>query len=123
MSAVPQFPPPHIIPDESTQDASSGSSEEAQPPQETLALPAPQTEAHKEEPAKKLEVGTEALKLDHLGPLVVNSDGTLSRIHNWADMTPLERERTIKVLGKRNQLRTGSLLAQGIKPGTIGNSA
>lgn len=121
MSAVPQFPPLHIIPDdEPAQNSSREGNEEAQLPHETLALPAPQTEAEKEA-AKKLEVGAEALKLDHLGPMVVNSDGTLSRIHNWADMTPLERERTIKILGKRNKLRTESLLAQGIKPGTIGN--
>ncbi|KAK6515564.1 hypothetical protein TWF506_007894 [Arthrobotrys conoides] len=121
MSAVPQFPPPHVIPDdEPAQSTNRERNEEAQPPQETLALPAPQTEAEKEA-AKKLEVGAEALKLDHLGPLVINSDGTLSRIHNWPDMTPQERERTIKVLGKRNKLRTESLLAQGIQPGTVGN--
>ncbi|KAK6531449.1 hypothetical protein TWF281_008253 [Arthrobotrys megalospora] len=121
MSTVPQFPPPHVIPDdEPAQNPERENDEEAQLPRETLALPAPQTEAQKEM-AKKLEVGAEALKLDHLGPMVVNTDGTLSRIHNWAEMTPLERERTIKILGKRNRLRTESLLAQGIKPGTIGN--
>ncbi|KAF3176049.1 hypothetical protein TWF225_009150 [Orbilia oligospora] len=123
MSAVPQLPPPHVIPDdESPQSINSESSQGAQPPQETLALPAPQlqTEVAKEA-AKKLEVGAEALKLDHLGPLVVNSDGTLSRIQNWPNMTPYERERTIHILGKRNRLRTESLLAQGITPGAIGN--
>lgn len=39
----------------------------------------------------------------------MNKDGTLSRIHNWASMTDGERERTLRVLGKRNQLRMGEL--------------
>jgi len=43
--------------------------------------------------------------LDELGPMIVNSDGTLSRIANWQTMTDLERERTVRVLNKRNQLR------------------
>jgi len=47
------------------------------------------------------------VKLDALGPLVVNSDGTLSRIANWADMTDAERERTVQVLGRRNRIRIG----------------
>ncbi|KAI9509897.1 hypothetical protein F5148DRAFT_977556 [Russula earlei] len=42
-------------------------------------------------------------KYDALGPLVVNSDGTLSRITNWPEMTPTERERTFRVLVARNQ--------------------
>jgi predicted Fe-S protein YdhL (DUF1289 family) len=37
--------------------------------------------------------------------MVINSDGTLSRIGNWAEMSEAERQRTIRVLGKRNQLR------------------
>ncbi|KAK6495385.1 hypothetical protein TWF481_003408 [Arthrobotrys musiformis] len=105
------------LPDTS-QNPTRESNEEAQLPQETLALPAPQTEAEKEA-AKKVQVGARAVKLDHLGPLVINSDGTLSRIQNWANMTQMERERTIHVLGKRNRLRTESLVAQGIQPGTV----
>lgn len=76
-----------------------------------------------------LTTGTANLKFDHLGPVVVNSDGvrsgrkrilttgrltldvrqTLSRIGNWATMTEGERERTLRVLGKRNQLRVAQL--------------
>ncbi|TFK37579.1 hypothetical protein BDQ12DRAFT_607328 [Crucibulum laeve] len=43
------------------------------------------------------------VKLDELGPLVVNSDGTLSRISNWSSMAEAERQRTLRVLSKRNQ--------------------
>ncbi|GJE94684.1 hypothetical protein PsYK624_108550 [Phanerochaete sordida] len=79
----------------STAESASQSSETP------LALPPP-TPA--EEPAPKLGVGSQ-VKLDELGPLVVNSDGTLSRIANWQNMTPQERERTVRVLAARNQIR------------------
>lgn len=48
---------------------------------------------------------------DEMGPLVVNENGTLSRIANWAEMTPIERERTVRILGKRNKLRLDKLKA------------
>ncbi|KAF2439337.1 hypothetical protein P171DRAFT_338229, partial [Karstenula rhodostoma CBS 690.94] len=51
------------------------------------------------------------VKLDHLGPMVVNRDGTLSRIGNWEQMTEMERRNTLRVLGKRNQLRLDTLRA------------
>ena len=50
---------------------------------------------------------------DELGPLVVNENGTLSRIANWAEMTPIERERTVRILGKRNKLRLDRLKEDG----------
>ena len=50
---------------------------------------------------------------DEMGPLVVNENGTLSRIANWAEMTPIERERTVRILGKRNKLRLDKLKADG----------
>ena len=49
---------------------------------------------------------------DEMGPLVVNENGTLSRIANWAEMTPQERERTVRILGKRNKLRLDKLKAE-----------
>lgn len=53
--------------------------------------------------------GGSTVKLDHVGPLVVNKDGTLSRITNWAEMSEIERQNTIRVLGKRNQIRREGL--------------
>ncbi|KAL1754033.1 hypothetical protein FB107DRAFT_216511 [Schizophyllum commune] len=49
--------------------------------------------------------GNKVPLLDELGPMVVNSDGTLSRIANWAEMTEAEKKNTLRVLSKRNQLR------------------
>ncbi|EGN94700.1 hypothetical protein SERLA73DRAFT_143559 [Serpula lacrymans var. lacrymans S7.3] len=46
-----------------------------------------------------------ALKLDELGPIVVNHDGTLSRIANWATMTEEEKRRTMRVVAARNKTR------------------
>lgn len=73
-----------------------------------LGLPPPPSE---EEAAMKLDMssGSDTIKLDHLGPLVVNKDGSLSRISNWEQMTAQEKKSTLKILGKRNQLRTDAL--------------
>ncbi len=49
------------------------------------------------------------VKLGALGPLVVNQDGTMSRISNWAEMTDIERQNTLRILGKRNKLRLATL--------------
>ncbi|KIW94365.1 uncharacterized protein Z519_04341 [Cladophialophora bantiana CBS 173.52] len=70
-----------------------------------LALPAPQ------DVASSATEPSQTFKLDALGPVVINSDGTLSRIDNWAQMTKTERERTLRILGKRNKLRRGNILA------------
>ncbi|KAF2995085.1 hypothetical protein E8E13_003106 [Curvularia kusanoi] len=71
--------------------------------QTPLPLPEPSSDA------TTLNVGGEGVKLDHLGPLVVNKDGTLSRIANWDKMAEIEKQNTLRILGKRNQLRLGSL--------------
>ncbi|CAI7641542.1 unnamed protein product [Penicillium glandicola] len=56
--------------------------------------------------------GGTAVKLDHLGPMVVNVDGTLSQIGNWQQMTEIEKSNTLRVLGKRNQKRLEALRAK-----------
>lgn len=78
--------------------------------EEPLGLPAPPIEGE----ATKLDLssGADTVKLDHLGPLVVNKDGTLSRISNWEGMTEQEKKATLRILGKRNQLRTDALKAE-----------
>ena len=54
-----------------------------------LALPAPEDVNR----AITLDVSTgEAVTLDAMGPVVVNSDGSLSRITNWERMEEAERE-------------------------------
>ncbi|KAK1723801.1 uncharacterized protein BDZ83DRAFT_753177 [Colletotrichum acutatum] len=61
--------------------------------------------------------GDASTKLDHLGPLVVNQDGTMSRISNWGEMTEIERRNTVRILSKRNQLRLAGLRGEKEKNG------
>ncbi|KIK95700.1 hypothetical protein PAXRUDRAFT_826754 [Paxillus rubicundulus Ve08.2h10] len=69
-----------------------------------LKLPAPQSLDDHSVP--NVPIGAEApVKLDKLGPMLVNSDGTLSRIANWENMTEGERERTMRVVVARNRTR------------------
>ncbi|CDM28028.1 hypothetical protein DTO013E5_4039 [Penicillium roqueforti] len=62
--------------------------------------------------------GGTAVKLDHLGPMVVNVDGTLSQIGNWQQMTEIEKSNTLRVLGKRNQKRLEALRAKEAEGGS-----
>lgn len=44
-----------------------------------------------------------------LGPLVINKDGSTSRITNWQDMTPAEKEATLRTITARNRRRLKTL--------------
>ncbi|KAG5927893.1 hypothetical protein E4U42_001600 [Claviceps africana] len=50
-----------------------------------------------------------SVRLDHLGPLVVNTDGTMSRIGNWAHMADVEKETALRILARRNKERLEAL--------------
>ncbi|KAE8160655.1 hypothetical protein BDV40DRAFT_211929 [Aspergillus tamarii] len=78
-------------------------------PEQYLALP----DSSSADQTQQLDVSGDGstVKLDHLGPLVVNQDGTLSRIANWAQMTEMEKKNTLRVLGKRNKQRMEALKA------------
>lgn len=55
--------------------------------------------------------------LDHLGPIVVNQDGSMSRISNWDKMTEMEQKNTLRIIGKRNKQRLEALKAAGVEAG------
>ena len=75
-------------------------------PTEPLALPwSESTTIHQLD----MSNGSTSVKLGHLGPMVVGVDGTLSRISNWDGMTEMERENTLRIIGKRNQMRLAAL--------------
>ena len=64
-----------------------------------LALPSPEDAST----SVTLDVSTgEAVTLDHIGPVVVNTDGTLSRITSWHRMTDDERRVAKRRIAKRN---------------------
>ncbi|KAK2589942.1 hypothetical protein QQS21_012376 [Conoideocrella luteorostrata] len=93
----------HTFPALSSQDRSPNSpdnSATATAPEK--ALPAPG-----QDDTTTLDVSGDGstVKLDHLGPLVVNVDGTMSRIGNWVEMAQIERENALRILGRRNKQR------------------
>ena len=55
-------------------------------------------------PIRQIKFG-ETVKLDELGPVIVQSDCTLKRIENWQKLTEGEREATMRRIGGRNQKR------------------
>ena len=137
MSTTDQFPPRHLLPEEEeegeqgktqqshkgndapTATTSQGTHDEETSKQPQLALPAPSSFTNgasstpNDDPSRSLNVATgNRVALDELGPMVVNPNGTLSRIHNWSEMIPSERERTLRVLGARNKLRMDSIRGQ-----------
>ncbi|KAI1769123.1 hypothetical protein GGR53DRAFT_227309 [Hypoxylon sp. FL1150] len=75
-------------------------------------VPLPLPEPGQAGDATQIPVGGDGVKLDHLGPLVVNEDGTMSRIANWTEMAEIERQNTLRILGKRNKLRLDALKAK-----------
>lgn len=87
-----------------------GNDDEQQPQQpqqdETLQLPPPSFDSSR----TKLDLSSGSADLtDKLGPLVINKDGTTSRIVNWPRMTEMERERTLRIISKRNRERLAKL--------------
>jgi hypothetical protein len=59
------------------------------------------------------EVGYEhSAKLDELGPIILNTDGTMGRISNWAQFTETERAQALRLVAARNKKRKEALLRE-----------
>jgi hypothetical protein len=54
----------------------------------------------------------EAALLDMLGPIVLNTDGSMSRISNWKEMTDGEKASAQRLIAKRNKSRKQALLTE-----------
>ena len=78
-----------------------------------LALPSSESAgsaaAATDDEVQTITVNGDPVTVDKLGPVVINADGTISRITNWHDMTAAEQQRTLRVIGKRNRSRTAAL--------------
>ena len=105
---------PVMSSDQPSQDSTSTSSTSTSTskPEKILALP-----SVNDSPTTELDVssGQGTAKLDHLGPMVVNTDGTLSRITNWEAMTEMEQKNTLRIISKRNKDRLAALKAAGVE--------
>ncbi|KAF8930618.1 hypothetical protein BGZ47_000480 [Haplosporangium gracile] len=77
-----------------------------------LALPAPGDFSSMSSGAPTLEVNGQDIKLDLLGPIVVNENGTMSRIENWHEMADIEKANVRRILLKRNATRLARLRAE-----------
>lgn len=101
----------------SPKDNSSSSTPSTEPSSRN-ALPAPGSNTENVTTIDVSGSGT-TVKLDALGPMVVNVDGTMSRISNWDKMADIEKENTLRIIGKRNQQRLAALRkARGISEGS-----
>ncbi|CAO3678884.1 unnamed protein product [Umbelopsis vinacea] len=69
-----------------------------------LALPA----AGDSESVPTTEVNS-SFKLSELGPVVINENGTMSRIDNWHEMSDIEKANVNRILLKRNKARLEKL--------------
>jgi hypothetical protein len=52
------------------------------------------------------------IKMSALGVIIINTDGTMSKIPNWNELTDLERTRAVRLIARRNQKRKEALIAQ-----------
>uniref|UniRef100_A0A7S2TNH2 Uncharacterized protein n=1 Tax=Lotharella oceanica TaxID=641309 RepID=A0A7S2TNH2_9EUKA len=71
------------------------------------SLPPPRQSSSND--TKTFQIGEKIDLGDHMGPLVINEDGTSSYISNWKEMTQQERKNVIRVLGRRNRIRMANL--------------
>ncbi|KAI7904649.1 uncharacterized protein BX663DRAFT_430962 [Cokeromyces recurvatus] len=58
----------------------------------------------------KMDVN-DTYKLKELGPVVINEDGSMSRINNWHEMADIEKANVNRILLKRNRERLAKLKA------------
>ncbi|KAI6084208.1 hypothetical protein F4821DRAFT_243202 [Hypoxylon rubiginosum] len=95
-----------------TMSSANSQDQNAQDNASSPKVPLPLPEPGQADDTTQIPVGGDGVKLDHLGPLVVNEDGTMSRIANWTEMAEIERQNTLRILGKRNKLRLEALKAK-----------
>jgi hypothetical protein len=74
-------------------------------------IPALPTPAENGEPTRQLPLGS-TVSMDHLGPIIVNTDGTTRRIANWNELTKSEQENAIRLISARNKRRIEALKNQ-----------
>src|SRR4051812_17478791 len=83
-------------PQNTSAESPTVSNDQQQPSESNPTHPLPLLAPPADGSATKLDVSGEGcvVKLGHLGPVVVNQDGTVSRITNWEQMTEIERRNT-----------------------------
>jgi hypothetical protein len=109
MSSTSSSAPAAAAATSQSSDEKQQAQDSSQPDKLPLGLPEPPSA----DGPIKLDVSTgESVSLDALGPMVVNKDGTISRIANWDKMAAIEKQNTLRIVGKRNQVRLEALRKQ-----------
>ncbi len=67
--------------------------------------------------------GDSSIRFDSLGPVIINENGTMSRITNWALLSPEEQSRILRILPQRNARRLAQLRNQETPPTTGSENA
>jgi len=49
------------------------------------------------------------IQFTDLGVIIINSDGTMSKIENWQDLSKPEQVKALRVISKRNERRKAEL--------------
>ncbi|KAG0276460.1 hypothetical protein BGZ95_007507 [Linnemannia exigua] len=112
MSSSSQQPPANFS-DNNINDQNNNNIEGDSSSKPILALPAPgDVSSSSAGGVPTLEVNGQDIKLDLLGPVVVNEDGTMSRIDNWHEMADIEKANVRRILLKRNESRLTRLRAE-----------
>ena len=57
----------------------------------------------------ELKLGGEAIAMEHLGPIIINADGTTRRIANWDSLSSGEKESSWRIIKARNEKRLAKL--------------
>ena len=73
-------------------------------------LPAPSANSNTDD-TYILKVDGPSVAMSELGPIIVNTDGTLRRIENWAQLTKAEQASTFRMVARRNKKRLEALKA------------
>ena len=68
---------------------------------EVLLLPPPIDE----DPSEKTMKLGEKISMEHLGPIIINTDGSLRRIDNWDKLSKEEQDRSFRLIAARNKKR------------------
>eukprot|EP01130_Rhizamoeba_saxonica_P002051 TRINITY_DN11856_c0_g1_i1.p1 TRINITY_DN11856_c0_g1~~TRINITY_DN11856_c0_g1_i1.p1 ORF type:complete len:131 (-),score=22.27 TRINITY_DN11856_c0_g1_i1:93-485(-) len=61
------------------------------------------------EDAQQMVVNGEPIRFDHLGPMIINQDGTIGRITNWDSLSEKEQEVAWRRIANRNKIRRQQL--------------
>lgn len=90
----------------------TASKSDSSPPESTSTAPLALPEVAHNATQLDMSSGSTTFKLDQLGPMVVNVDGTISRITNWEALSEGEKKNALRIIAKRNQQRLEALKAE-----------